>query len=197
MLAPASRQNLSFKGVVPLMRKYQSHRSSLTTLTVMKNVCYQRSLNFLKINKQEFRIPCSTQGYVSVLYLGNRCQFHTYCLINCTASSYFIPHSISARATKTGALVKKKNCSIQHLPVHTQERIILLSLLPWRSKKDMQRTEEKAKKDGKVFYITGQLYRVFKLCIALKKKKKEELALVNLSFVHLTSGIWEDSRNKM
>jgi len=26
--------------------------------------------------------------------------------MNCTASSYFIPHSISARATKTGALVK-------------------------------------------------------------------------------------------
>lgn len=28
----------------------------------------------------------------------------THCLINCTASSYFIPHSMSARATRTGAL---------------------------------------------------------------------------------------------
>ena len=29
---------------------------------------------------------------------------NTYCLMNCTASSYFIPPSINARATSTGAL---------------------------------------------------------------------------------------------
>lgn len=33
--------------------------------------------------------------------------------------------------------------------------------------------------------------------LPLKKKKMEELTMVNHSFVHLTSGIWEDSKNKM
>lgn len=32
----------------------------------------------------------------------------TYCLMNCTASSYFIPHSMRAKATKTGALRGKE-----------------------------------------------------------------------------------------
>lgn len=40
---------------------------------------------------------------------------NTYCLMNCTASSYFIPHSMSARATNTGALVEGKEHTLQNV----------------------------------------------------------------------------------
>lgn len=37
----------------------------------------------------------------------------THCRMNWTASSYFIPHSINASATRTGALSKQKHVSVE------------------------------------------------------------------------------------
>ncbi len=62
-------------------------------------------LKTAKINKKKKVVYYNfkTDVRMSNIYLGEIIQ-STYCLINCTASSYFIPHSIKAKATSTGAL---------------------------------------------------------------------------------------------
>lgn len=49
--------------------------------------------------------------------------------MNCTASSYFIPHSISARATKTGALVQKNKISLAFVKAYSEKQFTQFSLL--------------------------------------------------------------------
>lgn len=48
--------------------------------------------------------PCDRRLLNAKKAIESEKRGNTYCLINCTASSYFIPHSMSARATRTGAL---------------------------------------------------------------------------------------------
>lgn len=54
---------------------------------------------------------------------GKRPVSSTYCLINCTASSYFIPHSMRARATRTGALKRGKNSTDQITPLQSLQML--------------------------------------------------------------------------
>lgn len=73
--------------------------------------------------------------------------------MNCTASSYFIPHSISARATKTGALVKKKNIRLAFASAYLEESLlspVLFSVLLCLS--DVS-SLGKQKKDGQKAFL--------------------------------------------
>jgi len=48
-----------------------------------------------------------------------------------TASSYFIPHSINAKATKTGALKKKKNINMKIITVDYRQTIPITLQYKW------------------------------------------------------------------